>query len=80
MANIESDQGFIGGKTTENAQRALAAAEKLGLDPSVVQTTLDGFVVPVAVLDEFENPKAAAKKSAAKTTAKATAKATTKEE
>lgn len=80
MANIEEGQGYIGGLTRENAQRALAAAEKLGLDPGVVRTTLDGFVVPVEVLDEYDKPTSEAKKAAPKTTAKATAKATTKEE
>lgn len=77
MANIEEGEGFIGGLTPENAQRALAAAEALGLDPTVVRSTLDGFIVPEAVLDEFEKP---AKKSAPKSTAKAPSKATTKEE
>ena len=79
MANIEEGEGFIGGKTPENAQRALAAAEALGLDPSVVRTTLDGFVVPENVLDEYEG-KGEKKSTAKKTPAKATAKATNKEE
>lgn len=83
MANLVEGEGFIGGRTSDIAKRALAAAERAGFGPEVVRSTLEGFIVPEKVLDEYENPttkKEPAKKTASKTTAKATAKATTKEE
>jgi hypothetical protein len=49
----------------DNATLLLAAAEDLGLDPSVVQTTEGAFLVPQEVHDEAFGKKAA-KKSASK--------------
>lgn len=62
-------------QTRDNAILLLAAAEEMGLDPSVVATTSDGtFSVPQAVADKAgvgkDKPKrAAAKKATAKKTA-----------
>lgn len=45
---------FVYGVTRDNARALLAAARRLGLDPSmVVRTVEDGFVVPNAVYDEL---------------------------
>ena len=63
------------GKASDKAVLLLAAAEELGLDPSVVQTRAGHFLVPAEVEKKAfasrDDDKPAAKKTAAKkTTAK----------
>lgn len=69
-----SDRIKIAGLTSDNATLLLAAAEKMGLDPSVVRTspTDGGFYVPADVAKEagFDAEGKPAKK-AAKDAAKA---------
>lgn len=66
---------FVGGRSADTAVLLLAAAEELGLDPSVVRTTSDGYLVPAEVAkkvggDSEEKPaRRTAKKTAAKKTA-----------
>jgi hypothetical protein len=52
-----SDISIVPDLTKENAEKLLSAAEELGLDPSVVRTSEDGFVVPSEVADKAFPPK-----------------------
>lgn len=58
-----SDNVTVEGLTSDNATLLLAAAEELGLEPEVVRTSEDGFVVPQEVHDKAFG-KAKATKSA----------------
>jgi len=49
-------------KPSDQATLLLAAAEELGLDPSVVQTYEGGFLVPQEVHDKAYPPKRKSKK------------------
>jgi len=49
-------------KPSEQATLLLGAADELGLDPSVVQTSEGGFRVPKEVNDKAYPPKKSAKK------------------
>lgn len=53
-------------KPSDQAVLLLAAAEDLGLDPSVVRTTEGGFSAPKEVHDKAYPPKKTAKKSESK--------------
>jgi hypothetical protein len=46
--------GIIPGRGRDNARAALAAAEAAGYPADVVRTVADGYLVPNAVLDKFE--------------------------
>lgn len=62
MSDVE-----IEGRSRDTAVLLLAAAEDLGLDPSVVRTTTNGYVVPEEVAKKADGgDKAPAKKAAAK--------------
>ncbi len=61
MANIPEGFGIIAGRGKENAQKAIAAAIAAKVDPVVVRTVAEGYLVPEKVLVEFE--KANQKKS-----------------
>jgi len=50
------------GEASDRATLLLAAAEELGLDPSVVQTYEGGFLVPQEVHDKAYPPKRKSKK------------------
>ncbi|MET0488738.1 MAG: hypothetical protein ABWZ30_05475 [Jiangellaceae bacterium] len=64
---VNEGEAFVAGGDTETAQKLLAAAEKAGLDPSVVRYSADGgFVVP----EELAPKPKASDKPAAKTTDK----------
>lgn len=52
--NIPEGYGLIAGRTQQNAIDALAATEKAGLDPTLVQTVAEGYLVPEAALDHLE--------------------------
>lgn len=66
----------VEGRSKEQAIKLLAAADKLGLDKSVVRTTTGGYFVPEEVAEEAAKPDAPEKKAPVKpTTKKATAKA-----
>lgn len=79
MTDIPKGFGIIAGRGRENALKALAAAEAAGLEPTVVQTVAEGYLVPDAVIKKFHaaakaeeaEPKAPAKKAAAKKPAEA---------
>lgn len=74
MSDINEGHGIIAGRSRDNAQKAIAAAIAAGLDPTVVRTVAEGYIVPEAALAEFEKAakaeaapkKASTKKPAAK--------------
>ena len=76
MADIPEGYGIIAGRSKENAQKALAAADAAKVDQLLVRTVAEGYLVPEAVLVAFEKAnkpepkKAPAKKPAAKAAAK----------
>jgi hypothetical protein len=76
--NLPDGYGFIGGRSSENAKRALDAAEKVGLGPEVVMTNTDGYIVPNEVLDAYNGEDE--KKAPAKKPASRARKTATKEE
>lgn len=49
---MRSDETLVEGRSPENAQRLLEAAAKAGLHPSVVRTTLRGYIVPSSLVGE----------------------------
>lgn len=69
-------------KDAETARALLQAAEVAGLDPMVVESTFDGFVVPDEVADIFHHggvkpePKKAAPKKKAATSSRSRTSAT----
>lgn len=54
MTNIPEGYGFVAGRSRENAKAILAAAKAAGVDVSLVQTTLDGYLAPEAAVKQFE--------------------------
>lgn len=56
---VNEGEAFVAGLDAETAQKLLEAAEKAGLDPSVVRASSDGgFVVPEALVNEpADKPK-----------------------
>jgi hypothetical protein len=54
MANIPEGYGFVAGRSREHAKAILAAAKAAGVDPSLVQTTLDGYLAPEAAVKKYE--------------------------
>lgn len=77
MADIPEGYGIIAGRSKDNAQKALAAADAAKVDQLLVRTVAEGYLVPEAVLVAFEKAnkpepvkKAPAKKPAAKAAAK----------
>lgn len=55
MTNIPDGYGFVAGRSRENAKAILAAAEKAGVDVSLVTTVADGYLAPEAAVEAFEN-------------------------
>jgi len=53
MTNIPEGYGIIAGRSTKNAQAALAAAAAAGVDAREVKAVAGGYQVPDAVLDAF---------------------------
>jgi len=53
MTNIPEGYGIIAGRSTKNAQAALAAAATAGVDPLEVTAVTGGYLVPDAVLAAF---------------------------
>ena len=48
---INEGEAFVAGLTAENAKTLLEAAEKAGLDPSVVRADAEGgFIVPAELV------------------------------
>lgn len=63
---VNEGEAFVEGTDPETAQKLLAAAEKAGLDPSVVRVAPGdgGFIVPEALADKPKpKPKATTEKS-----------------
>ena len=58
MSTIPEGYGIIAGRSTKNAQAALAAAAAAGVDPSEVKAVTGGYQVPDAVLDAFHEATA----------------------
>lgn len=52
MARLRPGFTKIGGKDRETARALLDAADALGENRLVVQTTIDGFIVPDAVYEK----------------------------
>lgn len=46
--------GIIAGRGRENAQAAIAAAVAAGFEPEIVRTQKEGYLVPLKVLDKYE--------------------------
>lgn len=74
MANIPEGFGIIAGRGKENAQKAIAAAIAAKVDPVVVRTVAEGYLVPEKVLVEFEKANNAEAKPKAKSEPKARTK------
>jgi hypothetical protein len=55
MTNIPEGYGFVAGRSRENAKAILAAAEKAGVDPSLVSTVIGGYLAPEAAVIAYEN-------------------------
>ena len=63
---VNEGEAFVAGLDSDTAQQLLAAAEKAGLDPSVVRVSSadGGFVVPEELAPKPKSPeKPAARKS-----------------
>jgi len=54
MTNIPEGYGFVAGRSRENAKAILAAAKAAGVDTSLVQTVLDGYLAPEAAIRQYE--------------------------
>jgi hypothetical protein len=54
MTDIPKGYGLIPGRGRATAQAALAAAAAAKVDPSLVRTTLEGYLVPEKALKEYE--------------------------
>jgi hypothetical protein len=51
--SVQDGFGVIAGRSQKNAQNALAAADAAGVDRALVTTVDEGYLVPLAVLDEY---------------------------
>lgn len=50
---VNEGEAFVAGLTAENAKALLEAAEKAGMDPSVVRADSDGgFIVPAELVEK----------------------------
>jgi hypothetical protein len=49
-----SDYGFVGPRSSAVASTLLGLAEKAGLEPGVVRTTIGGYYVPVSLAKAYE--------------------------
>lgn len=68
-----SENAFVGPRSRDTARALIDAATEIGLDPQVVLTTTNGYLVPVEVVDHIDEEKA--KAEAAEAERKAAAKA-----
>lgn len=68
---VNEGEAFVAGTDAETAQQLLDAAQKAGLDASVVRVAPGdgGFIVPAELVNESK-PKTAAKPDAGKSTSK----------
>lgn len=64
---MKDNEGIISGRSRDHARAALAAAEKAGFPAAVVRTTDDGYLVPLKVLDAYEETLQEEAANAAKT-------------
>lgn len=53
MSTPRPGEVYVHGKTQENAQQLLEAADRAGIDPQLVRVTDGGFIVPEAVHDQL---------------------------
>lgn len=62
---VNEGEAFVAGTDAETAQKLLAAAEKAGLDPSVVRTAPGdgGFIVPDSLVSTEDDKPRTTKKS-----------------
>lgn len=56
------NEGFVPGRSRENARKVLAAARKAGVDVQQVRTTDGGYLVPTKVLDVLDGKKSSSRK------------------
>lgn len=63
---LEPGEGFVPGLAPETARLLLAKAEEQGLDPRVVRTTSEGFVVPGSLIEDDDKEAAAPAKAPTK--------------
>lgn len=59
--SVEEGYAFVSPKGAETARRLLEATTALGLDASVVRSTMGGYYVPVAVSKKYETDALGAK-------------------
>src|SRR5688572_26885203 len=52
---LEDGFAFVSPRSADTARALLATAEKQGLEPYVVRSTIGGYYVPVAVAKEYES-------------------------
>ena len=60
---VNEGEAFIAGADKDTARRLLEAAEKAGLDPSVVRASEGGFIVPADLDKPAKDTSAPAKKT-----------------
>jgi hypothetical protein len=65
MTTVNEGEAFVAGDDSEAAQKLLAAAEKAGLDPSVVRVSPGdgGFIVPEELAPKPKSSEKPATKS-----------------
>lgn len=51
---VKEGFGVVPGRSRDKAKRILEAAEKAGVDGSLIRTTSTGYEVPLAALDAYE--------------------------
>lgn len=54
MAEIPEGYGLIAGRSRKNAQAALQAADRAGVDPLQVTAVTEGYIVPLEVIDAYQ--------------------------
>jgi hypothetical protein len=58
--NIPKGEALIPGRSRDNARAALDAAKAAGLEPYVVKTVQEGYLVPEAVVEHYKAPEGSA--------------------
>lgn len=54
---MKVNEGFVPGRSRENARKVLAAAKKAGVDVREVRTVDGGYSVPAKVLEVLDGSK-----------------------
>jgi hypothetical protein len=67
---MADDYGFVSPRSGEVARVLLDLAEKQGLEPYVVRSTIGGYYVPVSIAKAYENTLGAPKEAPAESAEK----------